>query len=102
MAAHVCEVVHVMQASPLLPHADATVPATHPVSVQHPAQLTDVHPGATQAPPPSGSIAQASPSSAQSAHTAPALPHASACAPPTQIPSRQQPVHDGPQSEGTH
>ncbi len=96
------DAAHVTHASPSLPHADGDVPVRHPPALQQPAHVAALHPGASQRPPPNGSMAHDCPLDAQLEHVSPPVPQAESAVPGTHAPFVQQPVQPGAQAVVTH
>jgi hypothetical protein len=93
---------HVTHASPALPHADGEVPVTHPAALQQPAHVVALQPGASQRPPPNGSMAHDCPLAVQFAQVVPAVPHAVSSVPGTHVPPWQHPLQSAPQVVAAH
>ncbi len=96
------DAAHVTHASPSLPHADGDVPVRHPPALQQPAHVVALQPGASQRPPPNGSMAHDWPLAVQLEHALPPVPQAESAVPGTHVPFEQHPVQPGAQAVVTH
>jgi hypothetical protein len=87
-----CEPVHASHACPPVPQTSSSVPPTHPLAEQHPAQLSGPHELAAHWPPPWAAGRHEVPVP-HGAHSLPLSPHAVSLVPTSQTVPVQQPAH---------